>query len=68
MKDIYDSLKKDAEQYYKIECLNRTRWDEYIKIEIWDWIVEIKHDKRIDVVVKYKSKWKRSQTLINTTK
>lgn len=68
MKDIYDTIKKDAEIYYSIKCLDKFYEDEYITIEIWDWLVEIKHDKRIDVVVKYKSKWKRLQTLINTTK
>lgn len=68
MKDIYDSIKKDAERYYSIKCFDKFYEDEYITIEIWDWLVEIKHDKRIDVVIKYKKKWWRSQTLINTTK
>ncbi len=64
--EIEKQRKKECDTYYKIECISV--WDEVVTIEIRDGIVEIQRDKRVDVIVKTKSKGKRLETIINTTK
>lgn len=66
--DIEKKLKKDCDKYYKIECTDKVRGDDIVTIEIWDGMVEVKRDKRVDVVVKTRSKGKRLETIVNTTK
>ena len=66
--DIQKKLKKECDKYYKIECTEKTRGDEIITIEIRDGMVEINRDNRVDVVIKTRSKGKRLETIINTTK
>lgn len=64
--DYIKEMKKECNQYYKIECISI--WDEVLTIEIRDGIVEMIRDKRVDVIVKTRIKGKRLETLINTTK
>jgi hypothetical protein len=66
IEDTEKKRKKECDRYYKIECISV--WDEVVTIEIRDGLVEIKRDKRVDVIVKTRSKGKRLETIINTTK
>lgn len=63
---IEKKRKKECDRYYNIECISW--WDEVITIEIRDGMVEIKRDNRVDVVIKTRSKGKRLETIIDTTK
>lgn len=43
--------------------VNTIEWN-IVKMNLWDWYIECKHDKRVQVKARSKREWKRKELLL----